>query len=1051
VGKTLPTRVRFGAFQLNPETGELCGVGQSVQLGEKPLRVLLALIECDGQLVTRETLQGRLWPNNTVVDFEHGINTAIKVLRRALGDSAESAKYVETIPRRGYRLVVPVEWIEPKSDSEALESAPDEVAQPSRLEVGSVGFEGNIVSHYRVLELIGGGGMGVVYRAEDIALGRPVALKFLSEELGGDLQALDRFHREARAISVLDHPNICPIYEFGEHEGKPFIVMPLLEGKTLRDRLANAKQRSTAIPLDELLSVGIDVSCGLQAAHEKCVIHCDIKPANIFQTSDGHSKILDFGLSTVVFSTESKTLGAPTGGDSAFAEMQLTCGAVMGTVGYMSPEQVWAKELDSRTDLFSFGAVLYEMATGNQAFVGEGSRVILKSILDGNPVPATRFNSEVPMELERIINKALEKDRNLRYQSAAEIRADLTRLKRDWDQRSPAVSVMSSYSGLAPQRETAKTSLALWTAAAILIAALTSTFILYRLHRTVKLSQPVWEPLSAFSDGATQPTLSPDGKMIAFIRGPETFVSPGQIYVQVLPDGEPVQRTHDNLPKMAPAFSVDGSRIAYTAVDPKFGWNTWVVPVLGGEPHILLPNAAALTWIGNADVVFSEVKTGAHMGIVAATESRSGERDVYLPVEIAGMAHRSWVSPDHKWILISEMDHAGDWQPCLLISFDGRGKRDVAGPKNGKCTYAGWSPDGKMMYFSANAGDGFHIWRQSFPNGVPEQMTFGATDEEGIAVSPDGRSLVTSAGIRQDSVWIHDSRGDRQVSGEGFARIPGIGYGTTCGHSEFSPDGKQVFYLLSTQGSREFNSAELQRTDIASGRSESVLPGVSMREFDLSPDGDRVAYSAEDFQRKRHIWMASLDHHTPPIQLTPGEAFKPCFAAGGEVYFQVHEGSQEFVYSLGPADREPRKVSQRDLPYFAGVSPRGKTVLYGFSPLIAISEIGGISITLCTFCNSGWGPGGKFFYIRFRDVGELGGGKTVAFSLLSGHDLPDLPVSGLNSVKDFDRLKVAWTGDMTGIETFNPGSEPGIYAYTRTTIQRNLFRLRMDGSVNKSR
>ena len=303
--------------------------------------------------------------------------------------------------------------------------------------------------------------------------------------------------------------------------------------------------------------------------------------------------------------------------------------------------------------------------------------------------------------------------------------------------------------------------------------------LLFYRNPTNSASRNAWIKITNFSDSATQPAFSPDGHMIVFIRGPETFVTPGEVYVKILPDGEPVQLTHDGLPKMAPAFSPDGSRIAYTATDRSVAWNTWVVPVLGGEPKEMLPNAAGLTWLDREHVMFSEanpptaVKLPMMMGLVSARESRAEERDIYLPP--GRMAHRSWVSPDRKWVLVSEMDTEG-WGPCRVIPFDGSTKGELVGPKPVRCTYAGWSPDGVTMYFSADAGDGYHIWSQAFPRGKPEQITFGPTEEEGVAVTLGGRSLVTSAGIRESTVWVHDARGDRQMSSEGFAGVPGLGW-----------------------------------------------------------------------------------------------------------------------------------------------------------------------------------------------------------------------------------------------------------------------------------
>jgi eukaryotic-like serine/threonine-protein kinase len=475
------TRLRLGKFELNLKTGELCMRdedfdGRKVLLQEQPFRVLRFLVDCGGEIATREEIKQRLWPNDTIVDFDHSINVAIATLRRAFGDSAAECRYIETIPRRGYRLMVPVEWVKPLEDLPKDQPRGRHAENGSQLQALKAGLIGKKISHFRVLEVIGGGGMGVVNRAEDLKLGRSVALKFLPEELAGDPVSLKRFQREAQTASSLNHPNICTIFEIEEFEGQPIIVMELLDGKTLRDRLS--AHDSNKMALGQLLEIALQICSGLEAAHAKGIVHRDVKPANIFLTGYGQVKILDFGLAKLVESegVAEKEKGTATPIDSASVQAVLANNSTLtrtgmhtGTASYMSPEQIRKEELDPRTDLFSFGLVLYEMATGRRGFEGDSVEDVHQAILHRAPGSTHETKPSLPRRLDTIISKALEKDRARRYQSAAEMRKDLLQVQEE----------------LRPGRHLARNLLA---AFASLLAIATAGALYWRVHSQVTLA-----------------------------------------------------------------------------------------------------------------------------------------------------------------------------------------------------------------------------------------------------------------------------------------------------------------------------------------------------------------------------------------------------------------------------------------------------------------------------------------------------------------------------------------------------------------------------------
>ncbi len=904
---------------------------------------------------------------------------------------------------------------------------------------------GELLAHYRIVGKLGGGGMGVVYKAEDTELGRFVAIKFLPSEISKDSRTLERFRREARAASALNHPSICTIYEIGQSEGQPFIAMEFLEGTTLKHRI-----RGHPLDSQELLDVAIQLADGLDAAHSKGIIHRDIKPANIFITDRGQVKVLDFGLAKV-FTRTAHAVSVNGTALTAPSEEHLTSpGSTLGTVAYMSPEQAMGKELDGRSDLFSLGVVLYEMATGILPFRGDTSAVIFDSILHREAVSPVRLNPDISPELERIISRSLEKDRELRYQSASDLRADLKRLKRDSESGRAAVvasagrpepqSVVVSLTstGTPALQRPAQAPTAPFLGRRLTVALVTALTviaiiagIMWRRQKTVVTHPSQWVQLTDFADSATSPSLSPDGRMLAFLRGPTTFFGPGQVYVKILPDGQPVELTHDGQLKMEPIFTPDGSRIAYTVP-----WDTWIVPVLGGEPRVLLPNASGLRWIGKDQLLFSEIDKGIHMGLVTASESRASERSVYWPKHERGMAHRSYLSPDRQWVLLAEMDNRG-WLPCRLVPFDGSSPGRNVGPADAPCTSGAWSPDGKWMYLSAQTGDAFHIWRQEFPDRTPEQITSGATEEEGIAVSPDGKWLLSSVGMAKASLWLHDSNGERQVSSEGYAGGP-----------LFSPDGKTLFYIRRSQprSMGDFFVGKLWAVNLDSGQSELLLPDFTVTGYSLSPDSRRIAFAAVEPDGKRRIWVMPADRHSPPQQLNSNvNEDEPFFGPRGELFFRAEEGKANYVYRLEP-DGTRKKVIADSVVDLLDISPDGQWLLAFMGvegqPASLGSRAypvnGGTPVLLShgtEWIAYGWSRDGKWLYFQVRR--KTAGGRTVALPVAPGIMLPKLPTKGISSSEDFAKI----SGCKPFEQLIIPGPDQSVYAYVIHSVQRNIFRI----------
>jgi eukaryotic-like serine/threonine-protein kinase len=883
---------------------------------------------------------------------------------------------------------------------------------------------GQTLGHYRIDSKLGEGGMGVVYRAFDTHLERAVAIKVLRADAVASPDRKRRFVQEAKSASALNHPGIVHIYDIDSAhlpDGPiDFIAMEFVPGKTLDQYIG-----FTGLSLKDALRYGIQIADALARAHAAGIVHRDLKPANIIVGDDGRVKLLDFGLAKLTEVTDGDPESATV--TAAQKNPQTEEGAILGTVAYMSPEQAEGRKVDRRSDIFSFGSVLYEMVTGRRAFEGTNKISTLGAILHTEPKAASEISAHVPTELDKIIVRCLRKDPERRAQGIADIKLALDELK----QESESGRLSGPVAAAAAVRRPPRRFVAI-TAGVIALILAAAGLAWWRLN--VPASAPAraeWEQITNLPDSAVQPALSPDGRMVTFIRGPSSFNTTGQVYVKILPSGEPVQLTHDNRIKMSPVFSPDGSRIAYSVAGGI--WDLWAVPVLGGEPRLWLPNASGLVWLDKSKLLFSEIKDQRqHMAIVTADESRAGSRDLYVPPHERGMAHRSYPSPDGKHMLLVEMNERGALDRCRVTPMDGSSPGQQIGPSSGSCTFAAWSPDGEWMYFSSNSGGAFHTWRQRFPDGEPEQITSGPTEEEGLAVAPDGRSFITAVGLTQSSVWFHDAGGDRQVSLEGYAFAP-----------KFTPDGKRLLYLV-----RKGAASELWLAELESGRSEPLLPGFAIAltgpgdygSYDVSPDGRQVVLASPDRAGRPRLWLAPLDRRSSPRQIPNVEGEQPSFGATGEVFFRGVEGTSAFLYRVQEDGGGLRQSFNLPIVGLTGGSLGGNWLALGVGGVVVFPVDGGAPLRTKIQASStmlSW-PGDRKHLVVQGKGAAANLDKAYVVPLSAGQMVPESIVNGIPSEQEILKLPGARVISSRNVV---PGPTAETYAFTRQSVQRNLYRI----------